>query len=79
MDTKELKRYNLGDVFSRKHTAYKVIGFTKSKKSVYVENINNENIKRTCRTNKFFGTPKLKIDGVVYTKNITKTIQERGI
>lgn len=53
MDTKELKRYNIGDVFVKKHTAFKVIGFTKSKKSVYVENVNNKNIKRTCRTNKF--------------------------
>lgn len=74
-----MERYNIGDVFERGYRAYKVIGFTKSKKSVYVQDVNNKNIKRTVRTNKHFGTPKLKIDGAVCWKSITKTIQERGI
>ena len=75
MDSKELKRYNKGDI-TRKNRAFKVIGFTKSKKSVYVQDVNNINIKRTCRANKYFGTPKLKIDGVVFWKNITETIKQ---
>jgi hypothetical protein len=63
-----MQNYKVNDIFKRGEQMFKVIAFTNSKKSIYVEDINNKNIQHTCRINKYFGKPKIKINGAIYTK-----------
>lgn len=71
------QKYNVGDIFKKgndygvvnnSNEIYKIVGFTDSKKSVYVEHIDNNNIQYTCRIGKYFGTPKIKINESVFWK-----------
>lgn len=63
-----MENYNVGDVFECGYSQYKIVGFTDSKKSAYVQNVKRPDIQRTARIGKFFGTPKMRINGVVYWK-----------
>jgi len=63
-----MSNYNVGDTFECGNSQYKIVGFTDSNKSAYVQNVNYPNIQRTARIGKFFGTPKMRINGVVFWK-----------